>query len=161
MKILLVILIMLLFFIFGYMYKQNIKSQYDFMVYLKNYSNFLSSNISLFKNNFVKITDDFLNLNSQKNAKFNKIFVKNGEIYSISQKNIDFFLKNEQDRQVVFSFLSTVGNNDYEYENNKINSFIIYLNEREKVYMDNIKLKGELTLKILISIGLVVSILVW
>ena len=161
MKILLVILIMLLFFIFGYMYKQTIKSQYDFMVYLKNYSNFLSSNISLFKNNFVKITDDFLNLNSQKNAKFNKIFVKNGEIYSISQKNIDFFLKNEQDRQVVFSFLSTVGNNDYEYENNKINSFIIYLNEREKVYLDNIKLKGELTLKILISIGLVVSILVW
>mgnify|MGYP002522047267 CR=1 FL=1 len=161
MKILLVILIMLLFFIFGYMYKQEVKSQYDFMVYLKNYSNFLSSNISLFKNNLVKITDDFLNLNSQKNAKFNKIFVKNGEIYSISQKNIDFFLKNEQDRQVVFSFLSTVGNNDYEYENNKINSFIIYLNEREKVYLDNIKLKGELTLKILISIGLVVSILVW
>lgn len=161
MKILLVILIMLLFFIFGYMYKQEIKSQYDFIVYLKNYSNFLSSNISLFKNNFVKITDDFLNLNSQKNAKFNKIFAKNGEIYSISQKNIDFFLKIEQDRQVVFSFLSTVGNNDYEYENNKINSFIIYLNEREKVYLDNIKLKGELTLKILISIGLVVSILVW
>ena len=61
----------------------------------------------------------------------------------------------------MFSFLSTVGNNDYEYENNKINSFIIYLNEREKVYLDNIKLKGELTLKILISIGLVVSILVW
>lgn len=161
MKILLVILIMLLFFIFGYMYKQEVKSQYDFMVYLKNYSNFLSSNISLFKNNLVKITDDFLNLNSQKNAKFNKIFVKIGEIYSISQKNVDFFLKNEQDRQVVLSFLSTVGNNDYEYENNKINSFIIYLNEREKVYLDNIKLKGELTLKILISIGLVVSILVW
>lgn len=161
MKILLVILIMLLFFIFGYMYKQEVKSQYDFMVYLKNYSNFLSSNISLFKNNLVKITDDFLNLNSQKNAKFNKIFVKIGEIYSISQKNVDFFLKNEQDRQVVFSFLSTIGNNDYEYENNKINSFIIYLNEREKVYLDNIKFKGELTLKILISIGLVVSILVW
>ena len=161
MKILLVILIMLLFFIFGYMYKQEVKSQYDFMVYLKNYSNFLSSNISLFKNNLVKITDDFLNLNSQKNAKFNKIFVKIGEIYSISQKNVDFFLKNEQDRQVVLSFLSTVGNNDYEYEKNKINSFIIYLNEREKVYLDNIKLKGELTLKILISIGLVVSILVW
>lgn len=161
MKILLILSILTMFFLIGYFYKQKVKNNYQFLVYLKNYVLFLKSNISLYKVNMVKITDDFLKLQNEKNAKYNKIFVKNGEIYSVLPENVEYFVQNKEDSLIINSFFEKLGKNDYEYENHKIDKFLIYLDERQKIYFSDIKIKGDLTLKILIAVGLVISILVW
>ena len=89
MKLVLVLIIMSVSFFIGQVYKKKLKSEYDFLIYLKNFSEFLKSNINLFKNNLVEIIDSYILLDENKNAKFMQIFQKKGEIYEISQENIE------------------------------------------------------------------------
>lgn len=132
-----------------------------FLLFLKNYATFFKSKLNLFKQDFVLVTDEFIKFQNKKNANYTQIFVKSNQIYSISREKLNCFISNEQDREMIFSFLASIGQNDYEYENNKISNFLLFLEEKLKIYNSNIKLKGELTLKVLVCIGMVLAILVW
>lgn len=175
MKIALVILIMLASYLIGQSIKDRVKNEYDFIVYLKNFTIFLKSNFSMFKVDIVQIIDDFILLqdndinggnsiykascNSYK--EFNKIFCKENGVYKIIKSEIEKNNNINEDSFVIFNYLESLGSNSYEFEENKINSFLIFLETKQKEYFDNIKTKGVLSQKVIISIGLIVSILIW
>jgi len=161
MKIVLIILIILLSYYIGFYYKNRQIEKYKLLCYLKNYSINLKTNINLFKNNFVKVTDDFIELQDKKTAKFNNIFEKKCDIYKINDKFIDIFDFYEQDSVIIKTFLNSIGNNEYEYENIRINEFITFLDKKIEEYSMYVKTKGELTLKLTIAIGCVISIIIW
>ena len=161
MKIIFVVFIMLLSFIIGYLYRNKIQNELNFLLYLKKFSDYLKSGINLFKNNIVEIIDEFIILENQKNAKFNKIFLKNMQIYNFCLENIENFIYDKQISFTIYNFLKTLGTNEYEYEGEKINSFILFIGSKILEYEKKLKEKGELFFKVALSIGAVISILVW
>ena len=161
MKIFLVFFIMLISFFIGFSYKNKIQNELNFLLYLKNFSNYLKSSINLFKNNIVEIIDEFIILENQKNANFNKIFAKNIEIYEFYLENIEKYISDKQISFTIYNFLKSLGTNEYDYEGKKINSFIIYIDSKILEYEKNVKENGDLFFKIALSIGAVISILVW
>lgn len=161
MKITVVLIIITISFYVGYSYKQKQQVKYELLLYIKNYATFLKSNINLFKVNLVQIIEDYISLQNEKNAKFNSIFVKNSEIYCISRENIEKFGLNNQDNLIIFNFLNSIGKNSYEFEDDKINDCIAYLDKKIEEYSSYVKTKGELTLKIALAIGCVISIIIW
>ena len=156
-----IIFIMTVSFFVGYLYKNRINNELNFLIYMKNFAEYLKSNINLFKNNIVQIIDEFLLINHTKNAKFNQIFEKNTEIYQFSKKNIEKMISNNQISFLVFNFLNTLGTNDYEFEGEKINDFINTLNTYIVSFTQMKKEKGELFFKLSLSVGAIISILVW
>ena len=161
MKLVLVLIIMSVSFFIGQVYKKKLKSEYDFLIYLKNFSEFLKSNINLFKNNLVEIIDSYILLDENKNAKFMQIFQKKGEIYEISQENIEKLISDKQISFVIYSFLVSLGSNEYIFETEKISTFINFLDGKVLEYANNLKTKTDLFLKVALYVGAVISILVW
>ncbi|MBQ8424968.1 MAG: hypothetical protein IJX17_02980 [Clostridia bacterium] len=154
-------LIMLTSFYLGQNYKNRIIKQYKFFNYLKRFTNYLKANINLFKINIINIIDEFKINNDEKNANYSEIFIKNGEIYDISRENIEKIGLTSDDNIIIYNYLKALGTNEYYYEENKNNSFITYLDRKLEEYSNYIKTKGELTLKIALAIGCVISIIIW
>ena len=161
MKILLVVFIMLSSFLIGSGVKQKIKNEYSFLVYLKNFVVFLKSNFNMFKVDIVSIIDEYIKFQDDKNGKYNAIFQKNNEIYIINYRAVCDNNSNEEDKHTIYTFLNAMGKSNYEFEDEKINSFLYFLQNKMKEYCDNIKEKGVLTEKIMLAVGLIISILVW
>jgi hypothetical protein len=57
--------------------------------------------------------------------------------------------------------LTAVGNNEYEYEIEKIKVFLNFLKRKKEESSLNFKNKGVLYFKIMLSIGAVLAILIW
>lgn len=161
MKLILIFMLMLISFFVGYLYKNKIQNELNFLFFIKNFSEYLKSSINLFKNNIVEIIDEFKILENQKNAKYNKIFIKNTQIYEFSLKNIENLISDTQISFTIFNFLNSLGTNEYDYEGEKINSFILYISTKILDYEKMVKEKGELFFKVALSVGAVISILVW
>ena len=70
-------------------------------------------------------------------------------------------ISKEEDALTIYTFLSSLGQNNYEFEDEKINSFLAFLEVKIAEYFTNIKVKGVLTEKIMLAVGLIISILVW
>ena len=158
MKLLVVIFIMLASYFVGYLYKNNLKDKLNFYLYLKDLLKNIEANINLFKNNIVDIIDAFI-LN--KNAKYNEIYIKNGQLYVVLDEKLKKYAINESDILIIKKYFNELGLNDYEYEIKKINEIEKYLSERIIECESIIKNKGELFFKIALSVGAVVAILIW
>lgn len=158
MKIIFVIAIMILSFFVGYSYKNIIKKRAELYLYLKELNSNLKSNINLFKTNIVEIIDNFLGL---KTAKFNEIFIKNNQIYSISSEKLKKYLDNEQEITTILNYFNSIGSSDYDYELKRFNEFGNYFDDKIAEHSDEIKNKGELFFKIALSVGAVIAILIW
>ena len=161
MKIALVILIMMLSFLFGNSVADKYKNQYQFSVYLKNFATYFKSNLIMFKTDVVKIIDDYLMVEKNQQVKFNDIFIKENYIYKINETAINNYIIEKEDAFTIYTFLSFLGKNHYEFEDEKVNSFLNFLEIKQKDYLKNIKEKGVLSQKIILSIGLIISILIW
>ena len=161
MKILIVVCVMLICFFIGIGYKKKYQEKYNFLIYLKNFATFLKSNLNLFKVNLVEIIDNFTKLQVDKNIKFNDIFIKNNEVYEFSKENLDLVKLNIEDSNIIFTFLSSIGKNEYFFEEEKINNFITFLDKKTEEYSSFVRTKGDLTLKLAIAIGCVISIIIW
>lgn len=161
MKILLILIIMIISFLVGYSYKKRIQNELDFLKYMKNFAEYLKSNINLFKNDVVEIIDEFKISCNSKILKFNQIFIKNEYIYHFSLENIENYLSEKETSFIIFNFLKSIGTNEYEFEGERINSFIFYIDSKISDYVKKVKEEGDLFFKIALSIGAIISILVW
>ena len=115
----------------------------------------------MFKADIVQIIDEFTLFQDENNKKFNKIFQKENGVYEIIRAEIENNNSNEQDSFMIFSFLDSIGSNGYEFEEDKINVFLNFLEMKQKEYFEYIKTKGVLSQKVIMSVGLIISILIW
>lgn len=161
MKIFIVMIIMTAFGGAGYYYKMVIKSKLQFYLYLKNFSLFLRTNISLFKNNVVQIIDEFILTSKEKNAKYLQIFRKNGEIYSFDRNFVLKYSDTNEDGETILHFLSEMGKQEYDFERTKIDEFLCFLDAKIETIKTNLTASGNLAFKLMLSVGAVISIIIW
>lgn len=119
------------------------------------------SNIILFKNNVVEIIDNYIIMQNNKNAKFNKLFLKNNNLYSYNEEFLYSILLDKSEANIIFQYLQQIGKNEYEFERKKNESISEILKIKINESFENINKKGDLYLKILLSIGAIISILIW
>lgn len=161
MKILLCILILSLAAFFGISYKWKLKQELGLLLYLKDFATYLLSNITLFKNNLSNIIDDYIIMQKNKNAKYNKIFMKNDNYYLISENLLQKWVLSKSDYGVIFSFLKSVGGNDYDFEKKRIEDFISFLNLTISKESELIKTKADLKFKLCLAVGAIICIVLW
>ena len=161
MKIIVSLFIMLFFGGIGYYFKLRQKREVEFFNYLYDYANFCKSNISLFKNNMVNITENYIITQKNKNANYNNIFEKSGLIYQISRNSVEKYIEDKKECEIVYNFLNGIGGNDYEFERKRIDYFLNYVNDKKNNDFEKRLKDADLKFKIFLAIGAVVCIVIW
>lgn len=161
MKILFVIFIIIIFGIFGILYKRKLELEYLFLKYIQSFNNYFSSNVVLFKNNIVDIIDNYKIMQKNKNANFDNLFLKNGNIYEFDEKILKCYISNNDTVQVIKLYLESIGKNEYYFEKEKLNEFNIFIKQKIEQSYNNLKNKGDLYFKLLLAVGAVIGILLW
>ena len=161
MKIILIVLVVFAFGLIGYLIRQRYENECLFLKYIEDFVNFYYSNIALFKNSAVEIINNYIIMQENKNANYNNLFLKNNNLYSINDKILKKYILSIEDISIINQYLTAIGNNDYEYEIEKTKAFLDYLKRKKEESVRNLKNKGVLYFKILLSIGAVLAILIW
>ena len=161
MKLIIIILVIVIFGLIGNLIKQRYENECWFLRYIEDFVNYYYSNIALFKNNTVEIINNYIIMQENKNANYNNLFLKNGNLYSINDKILSKYILFSGDVLIIKQFLAAVGNNEYEYEIEKIKVFLNFLKRKKEESSLNFKNKGVLYFKIVLSIGAVLAILIW
>ncbi len=161
MKIFVCLIILFVFAAIGYSFKWKAKREQNFFDFLKDFTNYFVANINLFKNNVVAIIDNYNIMHKNKNAKYNDIFQKNGNIYQIEQKNISKYIKDESFQKIIYEFLKNMGSNEFEYEKKKADDFLKFLDEKLLLLKNEKMKKSDLNFKLFLAIGAVVCIIIW
>ena len=161
MKMLLEICIILFFGSAGYFYKNKYKESLKTLDILYEFSCVYDSNISLFKNDFQEIINNYIITHKNKNANYYKFILKNNNIY---QFDMDF-LKNKIIKkstfEVVQRYLIEMGKSEYEYEKEKNKKFEQFLTTKIIEESKLEKEKGWLGFKLMLALGAVVAIVIW
>ena len=161
MKLIIIILVIVIFGLIGNLIKQRYENECWFLRYIEDFVNYYYSNIALFKNNTVEIINNYIIMQENKNANYNNLFLKNGNLYSINDKILSKYILFSEDVLIIKQFLTAVGNNEYEYEIEKIKVFLNFLKRKKEESSLNFKNKGVLYFKIMLSIGAILAILIW
>lgn len=161
MKLIIIILVIVIFGLIGNLIKQRYENECLFLRYIEDFVNYYYSNIALFKNNTVEIINNYIIMQENKNANYNNLFLKNGNLYSINDKILSKYILFSEDVLIIKQFLTAVGNNEYEYEIEKIKVFLNFLKRKKEESSLNFKNKGVLYFKIMLSIGAILAILIW
>lgn len=161
MKIVIVILIIILFWIIGFYIKYKYKSEYSFLIYLKNFYQYYISNVTLFKNNIVEVINNYIITHKNKNAKYNNIFIKNGNIYGFNIEILKYYILKKTDIDIIYNSLNNLGKSDYYFEKECIKECLLFLDKKLNESELNLKNKGELYFKLLLSIGVILAIIIW
>lgn len=161
MKIILSTLVICLCGSVGIVIKNKIKDKIGFYNFIKSYVVFCYQNISIFKNDLIKITDNFIISKNTKNAKFCKIFAKTNQVYKINAEILKEIMCNDIEVGVIYSYLSSIGKSDYIEMNRSYDAILNFICDKTKEAEDKLKVNGELYFKISLAIGAVLAILIW
>lgn len=156
-----IVLIIVLFGLIGLFVKSRYTNQVKLLRELKNYFDFLLVNISIYKNDLSKINNNYLIMQNNKNAKFDKFFRKNDNLCDFNEKIIDEAILREDWRVQIQVLISGLGKSDKELECEKIKSMTSYLSGWISEAEKDAKEKGELYFKIWLGIGAVIGIILW
>ena len=161
MKIVLIVSVIITSGLIGIKIKNKYKDEYLFFKFLKEFHQYIVSNITLFKNNIVEIIDNYIIMHKNKNAKYMNLFLKNSNIYVFNEEIFKKYIKNEEDSFVILEYLNNLGKGEYLFEKEKINNFSVYLDKKIEDSSFELKNKGELYFKLLLAIGAIVAIIIW
>lgn len=161
MKIIITILIIICSWIVGYSYKQRFIKEEKLLLLIKEYLGFLKTNIVLFKNNIIDINNQYIIMHKNKNANNYKIYLKNSGYKTFDIEKIKITITKKDAQSIIVNYLETLGQCEYELEKERLDLFLNFINDELKNNKNNQKEKGDLYYKISLSIGIVLSILVW
>ena len=145
----------------GYLFKNKLKEEYLFLKYLEEFNEFYYSNLVLYKNNSVKIINNYIIMHKNKNANYVKLFLKNNNIISYNEEILKFYIFDNHVIEIIKRYLNDIGKNEYNYESEKCKNFSSFLKTAIDKSEENYKNRGGLTFKILLAIGAVVAIIIW
>ena len=161
MRLVIFVLIILFAGLVGFELKRKYIDQRNFLVYLKEFIEFLNINVSIYKNNLDEIINIYLIQQNNKNAKYSKIFQKNDKIHSFNKEIADKYIYEKDLRLQINLYLSSIGRLNSENEcikteqiNNTLEKYILKSSE-------DVKNKGDLLFKVCVVIGIVIVIVLW
>lgn len=159
MKMFCVLLVMIVFSYCAYVYKNKFKIKTKILSELIEYIEYYNINISFYKDDIKKINSDYNITQNNKNAK-NTVFIQNN---NIKQLNNVVLLKyfNNNEISIISQYFSVMGLYNVDIEKEKSNTVIKYLSELKNKTQEDLKTKGEMWFRIILIIGVMISIIMW
>lgn len=161
MKYVILIIIFFICGLIGYCIKNKYAVQHRFLIYIKNFLDFLELNISLYKNDLIIIINNYIIQQNNKNANYNKIFQKNNKTNIFNEELLNIYLNNKLICDNISKFGQMLGKNNIEDEVDKIKKLKIYIEKQIYETKELLNSKGDLYFKLWIGVGVAVVILIW
>lgn len=161
MRIYILVLIVIIFGLLGFEIKRKYVEQKQMLLFLKTFIEYLKLNITLYKSDISEIINNYIIMQNNKNAKYVNLFLKNNNLTQINIKNIKNNILCKDLKFIVESYFFNLGKENIDGENKKAELVINILNEKINKSNEEIKLKGDLSFKIILSLGIVLVIILW
>lgn len=159
MRILVVVILMFVFSVAAYKYKNKFRLKIKLAEEIISYVEFYETNISFYKENLYKINSRFNIMQENKNAK-NICLQLNNNIYLLNNK-ILFKTFDSGCCDIINKYFSEIGQSDYCYEKDKSDNILKFLTKLKNEAKEDLKTKGEMWFKIILMIGVLISIIIW
>ena len=161
MRIYILVLIVIIFGVLGFEIKRKYVEQKQILLFLKTFIEYLKLNITLYKSDISEIINNYIIMQNNKNAKYVNLFLKNNNLTQINIKNIRNNVLCKDLKFIIESYFLNLGKENIDGENKKAELVINILNEKINKSNEEIKLKGDLSFKIILSLGIVLVIILW
>jgi hypothetical protein len=161
MRIYILVLIVIIFGLLGFEIKRKYVEQKQILLFLKTFIEYLKLNITLYKSDISEIINNYIIMQNNKNAKYVNLFLKNNNLTQINIKNIRNNILCKDLKFIIESYFFNLGKENIDGENKKAELVINILNEKINKSNEEIKLKGDLSFKIILSLGIVLVIILW
>ena len=161
MRIYILVLIVIIFGLLGFEVKRKYVEQKQILLFLKTFIEYLKLNITLYKSDISEIINNYIIMQNNKNAKYVNLFLKNNNLTQINIKNIRNNVLCKDLKFIIESYFLNLGKENIDGENKKAELVINILNEKINKSNEEIKLKGDLSFKIILSLGIVLVVILW
>ena len=161
MKNLVIVFVVLCFSSMGYLFKQKYKNQKIFLEEIKDFLEYFKANMSVLDSNVIEIINSYKIIQNNKNAKDFNLFQNNENLVEFSAKTLEKHIYNEKIIQILKNYFEDFGSKTHEFELEKLNNILSFLDGFIQKTEDEIKSKGDILFKILIAVGLVFAIVLW
>jgi len=161
MKYILIISIVVIFGYVGFKQKQKIIKQKILIENIIEYITFYDSNLSVFKTNLFEINSKYIIMQNNKNANNISFITKNAGLFEYNYNFLKKSLSNLMELNLIIRYFENIGKLDYDTEKEKSNEILRVLSTTKQKLNDEIKSKGDLYFKLLLSIGAVIAIVIW
>ena len=161
MKLLLVMIVVCLCGVIGYKYKMKYVNQLNALKELKKYCLYFKDNLYLFKNNIQEINNNYIIMHKNKNANNYQNKLNNTHVMCDYIKILQNNIFNNELNFVIDNYFLCLGNNEYNYEIDKLTEFILVVDREENITEKQLKEKGDLYFKLSLALGVVGGILIW
>lgn len=161
MKTIIILLVVFMFCYIGYFIKIKYKKQKLYLETIKEFIDYYKTNMFVFRNNIVEIIKSFKIIQKNKNAIGENIFKNSEKIYIFDKEFAENYVFDKELINYINNYLSNIGTQNFELENEKLDLFLKYINETILKTNKEIKMKGDLYFKVFIAIGLFAAIIIW
>ena len=161
MRVYIFFLIIFLFGLIGFEIKKRYIDQKNTLLFLKSFIEYIKMNISLYRLNIQEIINNYIIIQNNKNAKYVNLFPKNNNFNAINMKNIKNNILNKDLKLLIETYFFNLGKEDSCGEIKKAEQILMILDKMISKTNEEVKLKGDLYFKILLSIGIVMVIVLW
>lgn len=161
MKYILMIIIVFSFGLIGFHKKQKIKNKNKLIQLMIDYVNFYDANLSVFKNDLFEINNTFIITQKNKSANTSDLIIKNDNLFKINNELLQRYFRKDNELAVLLGYFQTIGKSEYNEEKTKNIEIKNVFDKMLKRTTEEIKTKGEMTVKLLLSVGAVIAILLW
>ncbi len=159
MKIFLVLLTMLIFGTIAYKYKNKFKLKLNTILIIIDYINYYETNINFFRESLFNINSNYIIMQENKNAKNNIFKLKSNTLLI----NYDYLIRlfKSDEISIINKYFEEMGNREYNEEKIKNDNILKFLTSLKEKTKDDLKTNGEMWFKIILMIGVIVSIIIW
>lgn len=161
MKLFFEILVVFLFGLIGFGVKYKYIAQKEFLLFIKNFVEFLEINILIYKDNIDEIINSYLIQQNNKNAKFVNFFRKNDILSRFDEKLIQIQIYNANIKNYLIAYFSNIGKGNQESEIQNAKHILKIIESGIDKTNEEIKTKGDLYFKIWLAIGVAAGVIIW
>lgn len=161
MKYFCVVVIIFCFGFYGYANKIKYVKQKEFLIFIRNFLEYLYLNISIYKNNLTEIINSYKIQQINKNAKFDDFFQNNDNFSKFNEKIINKYIYDSLSLTILKELFLDLGKANKEIECEKIKNVVKFLEKEIEETEVDVKVKGDFSFKILLCLGLLISIIIW
>lgn len=161
MRVYVYFLIIIIFGLIGYEIKRKYIEQKNILLFFKSFIEYLKLNITIYKSNVDEIINNYKIMQNNKNAKYVNLFLKNDNLKANIIKNINNYFSDKDIKILIETYFFNLGKEDIDGESKKAEVILKAINDSLAKINKEIKTKGDLYFKLMLTLGVVMVVLLW